>query len=88
MEGIRENLHEILENYGVTGYAIEDSSSYVRDLGMDSLDVMELVLLIELKFNVQVPHLEIEKMDTVGETIKFIESQMDSNDIGKVALAG
>lgn len=44
------------------------------DLGVDSLDMVELLMMIEDEFRIKVPDAEAEKLVTVGDAIKFIES--------------
>lgn len=48
-------------------------SSFVNDLGADSLDTVELVMEFEDEFNINIPDEEAEKIQTVGDAVKFIE---------------
>ena len=45
-----------------------------NDLGADSLDTVELIMEFEKEFNIQIPDEEAEKIQTVGEAIKYIEN--------------
>lgn len=47
----------------------------VDDLGADSLDVVELIMRLEENFEIEIPDEEAEKIQTVGDAVKFIESQ-------------
>ena len=53
---------------------IQSDSSFVDDLGADSLDTVELIMEFEKEFNIQIPDDDAEKIQTVGEAIKYIES--------------
>lgn len=48
-------------------------SNLTEDLGIDSLDLIDLVMSIEDEFNVEVPDTEFENIKTVGDAVKFIE---------------
>ncbi len=66
-------------NYGIEfeEYAIKEKpvtleSSFVNDLGADSLDIVELVMELEDEFDVSIPDEDAEKMQTVGDAVKYI----------------
>jgi acyl carrier protein len=48
-----------------------------EDLGADSLDVVDLVMAIEDEFDIQVPDEKIEEIRTVGDIVKFVESEIN-----------
>ena len=50
-------------------------ASFTKDLGADSLDTVELVMAFEEEFNVEVPDEEAEKLQTVGDVVKYIEDK-------------
>lgn len=52
---------------------VNDGSSFVEDLGADSLDTVELIMEFEDEFGVEIPDEEAEKISTVGEAIAFLE---------------
>jgi acyl carrier protein len=52
---------------------VTDASSFVEDLGADSLDTVELIMEFEDEFGVEIPDDEAEKISTVGEAIAFLE---------------
>jgi acyl carrier protein len=52
---------------------VTDASSFVEDLGADSLDTVELIMEFEDEFGVEIPDEEAEKISTVGEAIAYLE---------------
>ena len=66
----------IAEQLGVKSEEIKPESSFVDDLGADSLDTVELVMALEEEFGIEIPDEDAEKMATVGEAIKYIEDKV------------
>ena len=66
----------IAEQLGVKSEEIKTESSFVDDLGADSLDTVELVMALEEEFGIEIPDEDAEKMATVGEAIKYIEDKV------------
>ncbi|MDD2358633.1 MAG: acyl carrier protein, partial [Thiovulaceae bacterium] len=52
-----------------------EDSKFVEDLGADSLDVVELVMALEEKFDIEIPDDEAEKIQTVKDVMNYIESK-------------
>jgi acyl carrier protein len=52
---------------------VTPDARFVDDLGADSLDVVELVMLIEEKLEVEIPDEEAEKLSTVADAVKYVE---------------
>ena len=72
---IRERVIKIVcEQMGTTPEKITDATHFVNDLGADSLDTVELVMEIEDKFDLSIPDDAAEKIQTVGDAIKYVES--------------
>ena len=65
----------IAEQLGVKQEEIKPESSFVNDLGADSLDIVELVMALEEEFGVEIPDEDAEKMVTVGDAMRYIESK-------------
>lgn len=59
-------------NVGVDQVTME--AEFVKDLGADSLDVVELVMALEEKFGIEIPDEQAEKIVTVGDVVKFVET--------------
>jgi acyl carrier protein len=52
---------------------VKEESKFIEDLGADSLDVVELVMALEEKFDIEIPDEDAEKILTVGDAIKYVE---------------
>jgi acyl carrier protein len=63
----------VAEQLGVDKEKITQETSFVNDLGADSLDQVELVMELEEEFDINIPDDAAEKIQTVGQAIKFIE---------------
>ena len=75
MSDVSERVKKIVvEHLGVESKKVVDSASFVDDLGADSLDTVELVMAFEEEFGSEISDSEAEKILTVGDAIKFIES--------------
>ena len=76
MADIEAKVKEIIINeLGVEAEKVTPEASFVEDLGADSLDTVELVMAFEEEFNVEVPDEDAEKLQTVGDVIKYIEEK-------------
>jgi len=62
----------VVEQLGVSEAEVKKESSYVDDLGADSLDTVELVMALEEAFGTEIPDEDAEKIKTVGDTINYI----------------
>ena len=65
----------IAEQLGVKADEVTPQASFIDDLGADSLDTVELIMALEEEFNVEIPDEDAEKMTTVGDAIKYIETK-------------
>ncbi len=73
MSDIAEGVKKIVvEHLGVDADKVQESSSFIDDLGADSLDTVELVMAFEDEFSVEIPDDAAEHISTVGDAIKFI----------------
>ncbi len=64
----------VVEQLSVSPDEVKEDSKFVEDLGADSLDVVELVMALEEKFDIEIPDDEAEKIQTVKDVIDYIES--------------
>ncbi len=67
----------IVEQLGVDEEEVTPDASFVDDLGADSLDTVELVMAFEEEFGMEIPDEEAEKLQTVGDVIKYIEEKQN-----------
>jgi acyl carrier protein len=63
----------VAEQLGVDKEKVTPETSFVNDLGADSLDTVELVMELEEEFDISIPDDAAEKIQTVGQAIDFIE---------------
>ena len=76
MSDIEERVKKIVvEHLGVEEAKIQSDSKFIDDLGADSLDTVELVMAFEEEFGSEISDTEAEKILTVGDAVKFIESK-------------
>ncbi len=64
----------IIDKLGAEDDKITEKASFMDDLGADSLDTVELIMELEEEFSLEIPDEEAEKMATVGDAVKYIES--------------
>lgn len=62
----------IVDKLGVDEKEVTEAASFTNDLGADSLDTVELIMEFEKEFNIAIPDDQAEKINTVGEAIKYI----------------
>jgi acyl carrier protein len=75
-KSIEEKVKDIIvEQLGVNPEQVTPQAKFIEDLGADSLDTVELVMAFEEEFNVEVPDEEAEKLQTVGDVVKYIEDK-------------
>src|SRR4026208_1487166 len=75
MENIEQRVKKIIaEQLGVNEAEIKNDSSFVDDLGADSLDTVELVMALEEEFETEIPDEEAEKLTTVQNPIDYVRS--------------
>ena len=65
----------VADHLGIDVAKINDDSSFIDDLGADSLDTVELVMAFEEEFGSEISDSEAEKILTVGDAVKFIENK-------------
>ena len=75
-DDIQSKVKKIVSDHlGIEETKVTDESSFIDDLGADSLDTVELVMAFEEEFGSEISDSEAEKILTVGDAIKFIESK-------------
>ncbi len=80
-ESIKEKVIKIVcEQMGQSEDKVTESTSFIEDLGADSLDTVELVMELEDVFKTSIPDEEAEKIKTVGDAVRYIEEHLDKED--------
>ncbi len=75
MEKVEQSIKKIVaEQLGVNETEVKNESSFVDDLGADSLDTVELVMALEEEFECEIPDEQAEKIQTVQQAIDYINS--------------
>lgn len=78
-QSIEERVRKIIvERLGVDESEVVPEASFTNDLGADSLDTVELIMELEKEFNCSIPDEQAEKIQTVGDAINYLESQVNS----------
>ncbi len=79
---IEERLKEIiLKQFGEGKKPATLESSFVNDLGADSLDIVELVMELEDEFDVNIPDEDAQEMQTVGDAVNYINEHTQKNGV-------
>ena len=73
-EGIQEIICEQLK---AKPEEVKSETSFIEDLGADSLDLIELVMALEEKYNIEIPDEDAEGMETVSYLVKYIAGKID-----------
>ncbi len=63
----------LVDRLGVDESKITENSSFLDDLGLDSLDIIELIMAFEEEFNIEIPDKDAEKIKTVGDAIRYLD---------------
>ena len=64
----------IVDKLGVDESQVTPAAAFTTDLGADSLDTVDLIMEFEKEFGIKIPDEEAEKIQTVGDAIKYIEA--------------
>jgi acyl carrier protein len=79
VSSIRDRVIDIVcEQMGTTKDKVSEETSFINDLGADSLDTVELVMEFEDEFDLNIPDEDAEKIQTVGDAIKYIDEHVES----------
>jgi acyl carrier protein len=79
MSNISERVKKIIvENLGIDPDKVTEDAKFIDDLGADSLDTVELTMSFEEEFGCEIPDEAAESMFTVGDVIKFLETNAKS----------
>ena len=77
VENVEERvLNIVCEQLGTSREKISPETSFINDLGADSLDTVELVMEFEDEFEINIPDEDAEKIQTVGDAIEYIKTKL------------
>ncbi len=72
-----EKIKSVLaEQLGIDESIITMNSSFIDDLGADSLDIVELIMGLETEFDIEIPDEDAEKISTVGDAVNYIKERI------------
>ena len=72
-----DELKEIVaEELNVSVDSLTESTKFIDDLGADSLDLFQLAMAMEEKFEIEIPSVDLEKIITVGDAAKYVEDKL------------
>lgn len=78
IEEIEERVKKIIaEQLGVNENEITNESSFIDDLGADSIDTVELVMALETEFGTEIPDEDAEKITTVQQAVDYIQTHTE-----------
>ncbi len=72
MEAIDRIKKIIIDQLGIEEEKISIDSSFIDDLGADSLDIVELIMAFEEEFDIEIPDEDAEKIKTVGDAVNYL----------------
>ena len=70
---LEDVIEVVVEQLSVDAAEVKEDSKFVEDLGADSLDIVELVMALEEKFDIEIPDDVAESIKTVSDAVKYIE---------------
>lgn len=77
MSSIAERVNKIIvDKLGVDESEVLPESSFTNDLGADSLDTVELIMEFEKEFDISIPDEQAENIQTVGQAVEYLQSQV------------
>ena len=76
---LEDRVSEIVaEQLGVRREEVVAEASFIDDLGADSLDIVELVMAMEEKFDVEIPDEDAEKIQTIGDAVAYLKERTEA----------
>ena len=72
---VEETLLKVLENNGIEQSKITENTNFLNDLGLDSLDMAELIMELELSLDISIPDQDFVHFKTYQTTVEYLESK-------------
>ncbi|MEM6321820.1 MAG: acyl carrier protein [Bacteroidota bacterium] len=73
---VKREVIAVLSDMGISEKAITEKASFSKDLGLDSLDFVEMVMEFELRFDLSIPTIEAEKICTVKQAVDYLNKAL------------
>lgn len=74
---MKERILTILEEFGVERRTVTENVHFVKDLGFDSLDTVDLMMKLEQEFGLRIPDEDYHKLTTMGKLVKYLEEEQN-----------
>ena len=71
---MKDRIIKILKNFGIEETAITNDARFMKDLGFDSLDTVDLMMQLEQEFDIVIPDEDYSKITTVGNLLSYLEN--------------
>ncbi len=75
LRNIKYKMTLLVEQLSVDADEVKMESSFIDDLGADSLDIVELIMAFEEEFEVEIPDEKAEKIRTVADAVKMLDEE-------------
>ena len=72
---MKKQVIEILKQFGIAESAITDQTHFTRDLGLDSLDTVDLIMQLEKEFGIRIPDEDHSKLTTMQGVLTYLEGE-------------
>jgi acyl carrier protein len=72
---MKERIIKILSNFGIDKSAVSDDANFMKDLGFDSLDTVDLMMQLEMEFNISIPDEDYVRIVTVQSLVEYLEER-------------
>ncbi|MEI7585478.1 acyl carrier protein [Runella sp.] len=74
---MKERILTILEEFGVERRTVTENVNFVKDLGFDSLDTVDLMMKLEQEFGLRIPDEDYHKLTTMAKLVKYLEEEQN-----------
>lgn len=72
---MKKQVIDILTGFGVQASAVTDQTHFSRDLGLDSLDMVDLIMQLEQEFGIRIPDEDYDKLTTMRDVLDYLQAE-------------
>ncbi len=72
---MKKRILDILHNFGLEATAITDDAHFVKDLGFDSLDLVDMIMQLEQEFNIAIPDEDYSRITSMSSLMQYLQEQ-------------